>query len=218
MKKRKHVNAIFWYAGNVSQFLNDAWAFFIKLTTAPGNTHVTVSATLLAAMQGRINAARAAEAATTTRARGTANTRNTAVDLVITDVQTMEALVQTPVTAATDVLTAENIVTDCGLHTRINTVKTKADLTVANDTSINQAIDAAFKAAPRGFKCSYQLDISLDGITYTLGKVSPDSRYKYVHTHPVGTKLWLRGRLNFSEKKGGEQAYIYPTIAFLHTT
>ncbi|MHB8259878.1 MAG: hypothetical protein ACYDCN_02825 [Bacteroidia bacterium] len=218
MKKRKHVNAIFWYAVNVSQFLNDAWAFFSKLTTAPGNTHVTVSPTLLAAMQGRITAARTAEANTTTRARGTANTRNTAVDLVIADVQTMEALVQTPVNAATDVLTAETIVTDCGLHTRKKTVKTKPDISVANDTSTNQEIDVAFKAAPNGIKCSYQLDISLDGIIFTLGKVSPDSRYKYVHTHPVGTKLWTRGRLNFSEKKGGEQAYIYPTVPFLHTT
>ncbi|MHB8260693.1 MAG: hypothetical protein ACYDCN_08045 [Bacteroidia bacterium] len=63
-----------------------------------------------------------------------------------------------------------------------------------------------------------------DGIIFTLGKVSPDSRYKYVHTHPIGTKLWTRGRLNFSEKKGGEQAYILPlrlahcakNVAFSH--
>ena len=215
MKKRKHVNAIFVYNENVSQFLTDALAFIIALSTAPGNTVVTIAATAITAARNHITAAQTAETNVASRTIGTANTRDVAVNQVITDVQNFVAIVQTAANNAPDVATATSIVTECGLVTRKPSNKTKAGFNVKNDAATAGLVDFIYKAAAQGLKACYETQESLDNINWVTVKTSPDSSYTFAHGKASGTKVYFRGRIILSEKKGGAQAWITPPTAFI---
>jgi hypothetical protein len=217
MKKPQHTNAIFIYNENVTQMLSDALAFYIAISTAPGNTWVTIAAATIAAAKGRITTAQTAETNTKTRAIGTADARNIAVKAVDTDVQNFVAIVQTAVNNAPDAVTAATIVHECGLHTREITILTKGDFKITNDGTTSGVVDIVFKAAHKGYHACYELQESTDGITFITVKVSPDSRYKYTHGKAIGTKLWFRGRISLSEKRGGAQVWMAPTDTFIYS-
>src|ERR1017187_9889863 len=102
MKKKKHVNAIFYYSDNVSQLLTNALAFYIAISTPPGNGAVTIPAASITAAQNRVAAARTAEGNVNTRTIGAADARDIAVNLVITDIQNFVAIVQTASNNATN--------------------------------------------------------------------------------------------------------------------
>ena len=218
MKKRKHVNAIFVYNENVSQFLTDALAFIIAISTAPGNAWVTITAAAITTARNHITAAQTAETNTATRAMGLAGARDLAVQAVVTDVQNFVAQVQIAANNAPDVATAITIVTECGLVTRKPSNKTKGGLSVINDTTVSGTFIVTFKAAAGRAKASYEIQESIDNITWVTVKVSPDSHYLFAHGKPLGTKLYIRGRLSLSEKKGGAQAWITPPTPFIFTT
>jgi hypothetical protein len=215
MKKPKHTNAIFNFDTNVSKMLNDASAFYIAISTAPGNTYVSILPATIAAAKSRVTTALAAETTAATHATGTVQARDLAVKAVITDIQNFEAIVQTAVNNAPDELTAIAIVHECGLHTRKIAITTKGDFDVENDKTTNGVVDVIFKAADRGVHACYELQVSDDGINYVTVKVSPDSRYKYTHGKPAGTKLWFRGRISLSDTKGGAQLWLTPAVDFI---
>lgn len=217
MKKRKKVSAIFVYNENVSQFLTDALAFIIALSTAPGNTVVTIAAAAITAARNHITTAQTAETNVASRTIGTAGTRDVAVNQVVTDVQNFVAIVQTAANNAPDVVTATTIVTECGLVTRKPTVKSKPSFAAKNDGTVSGQFDFTYKAAGKGVHACFETQESLDNITWVTIKTSPDSRYTFVHGKPVGTKVWLRGRMILSEKKGGAQAWMVPAKPFLST-
>lgn len=166
MKKRKHVNAIFVFNENVSQFLTDALAFLIALSTAPGNTVVTIAAAAITAARNHITAAQTAETNVASRTIGTAGTRDVAVNQGITDVQNFVAIVQTAANNAPDVATATSIVTECGLVTRKPSNKTKAGFAAKNDPTTGGLFDFIYKAAAKGLKACYETQESLDNITW----------------------------------------------------
>src|ERR1700758_607761 len=118
MKKKKHVEAIFTFSDNVSQLLTDALAFYKAISTAPGDTHVSIPAADITTAQGHVTTAQTAEGSTNTRLQGTTDNRDIAVNVVITDVMNFVALVQIAVNNALTPIAAAAIVTDCGLHTR----------------------------------------------------------------------------------------------------
>ena len=215
MKKQKQVQAHFWTSENVSQFLTDALTFYTAIFTAPGNTHVTVSSTEIAAMRSRVADAQAAEGAISTRLRGAANTRNIKVDLVVTDVNNKVALVQIAVNSATTVALKTAVVTDCALHTRTEPTHTKGLFEVGLDTLNPAKINIVFKAAAQGERASYESWESLDNITWVFAKSSPESRYQYTHGRTTHTKLYIKGRIVLSDKKGGEQVFLIPPTAFI---
>lgn len=217
MQKRKHVNAIFYYSGNASQFLSDAEAFFTVLGTAPANTFVIIAARDLTNAHAAVVTARTAESNMATRTVGTTGIRNIGTDAVVTFVQNFTALCQISANNATTVALATDGVTECLLHTKKQSSTHKDSFTFSNDATTSGLFDIAFKAAPHGIHAGYESWISLDNITFVFAKSSPDSRYTYAHGKPVGTKVYLKGRMVLSEKKGGAQSFITPPEAFVFT-
>jgi len=217
MKKPQHTNAIFIFSDNVSQMLSDALAFIIAISTAPGNTWVTIAAAAISASKTRITTAQSAETNTKTRTIGAADARDLAVKSVVTDVQNYVGIVQTAVNNAPDEATALTIIHECGLHNKLPVAKNKNDFKSVTDATTSGVVDIMFKAAARGLHACYELQESSDGITFVTVKVSPDSHYKYPHGKAIGTKLWFRGRISLSEKRGGAQTWLYPVDVFLYT-
>jgi hypothetical protein len=217
MKKPQHTSATFIFDPNVSKMLSDAAAFYIAISTPPGNTHVSIPAATITAAQGRITTAQNAEIAAATKAVGTAGARDIAVEAVITDVRNFEAIVQTAINNAPDKITATTIAQECLLHPKKPIIINKNDFKAENDTTTSGVVDIIFKAAAKGLHACYELQESIDGINYTPAKVSPDSHYKYTHGKAVGTKLWFRGRISLSEKRGGAQTWLYPADIFIYT-
>ncbi|MHB8261312.1 MAG: hypothetical protein ACYDCN_09290 [Bacteroidia bacterium] len=217
MKKKKHINAIFYYSSNDSQFLSDADAFFVVLGTPLVTADVTIPARDLIAARAAVVTARAAVGTSTSRTRGTADAKNLSIEPVVTYVQNFSALVAIAANNAPTVRKANNIVTECLLHTRKPSTKHKDGFTFSNDATIAQQFDFAFKAVPNKVHASYEGSISLDGIKWESVKASPDSRFTFTHAFAVGTKVWGRGRITLSEKKGGQQAWITPPEPFVFT-
>lgn len=216
MKKPPHVHVYFEFSTNVSQMLSDALAFIIAISTLPGSAWVTIATATISASKSKITTAQTAETNTSTRAIGTADARDIAVKPVIVDIENYVAIVQTAVNNASDVATATTIAHECGLHIREIAITTKGDFKVTNDKTAAGVIDVIFKAASKGVHACYELQESADGVTFVSVKVSPDSRYKYAHGKATGTKLWFRGRISLSEKRGGAQAFLAPTIPFIN--
>jgi hypothetical protein len=217
MKKPQHLSATFIFDDNVSKMLKDALAFYIAISTAPGNTHVTIAQALITAAQGRVATAQNAEIAAATKAVGTAGARDIAVAAVMVDVRTFEAVVQTAITNAPDRLTAITIAQECLLHPKSPIIINKNDFKAENDTTTSGVVDIMFKAAAKGLHACYELQESIDGINFTPAIVLPDSHYKFTHGKPAGTKLWFRGRISLSVKRGGPQTWLYPVDMFLFT-
>lgn len=215
MKKKKHVNAIFYYSDNVSQLLTDALAFYTAISTPPGNGAVTIPSATITAAQGRVATARAAEGNVNTRTIGAAGARDIAVQAVITDIQNFVAIVQTAANNAPNETAATTIVTECGLHTKKQPSKTKPGFAVKNDATTAGLVDFIYKAAAKGLKACYETQESTDNVNWVTVKTSPDARYTYTHGKPSGTKLYFRGRMILSELKGGAQAWQVPSTAFI---
>ena len=211
MKKPEHVTAIFSFDQNPSIFLNDAQTFFTALINPPGNTHVTIAAAVMSAAQGRLATAETAQSAVAMRTKGLARLGDLEVSAVYADVQNFVAIVQTAVNNAPNKLTAIKIVNDCGLFTRKITIKTKPEFNVENDETTAGEVDIIYKAASHGVHACYETQESTDGINFVTVKTSPDSRYKYTHGKASGTKLWFRGRVILSDKKGGARGWITPS-------
>jgi hypothetical protein len=215
MKKRKHIIAIFIYDENVSQFLSDALTFYTTISTPPGNALVSIAAASVTTAQTHVATARSAEAIVATGLHGSAAARDLDVAIVQTDVRNFVAIVQTAVNNAPDDLTALAIIKECGLHTRKLNSKTKAGFDVQNDETSAGTLDFIFKAAAKGLKVSYEVQESIDTISWLTVKVTPDSSSTYVHGKAAGAKLYYRGRIILSGKKGGAQAWMSPPATYI---
>ena len=209
MKKPQHTSASFIFDNNESKMLSDSSAFYTAISTPPGNTHVTIAANLITAAQGRVTTAQNAVTAAKTKAVGTAGVKDIAIKAVIVDVRNFEAIVKTAINNAPDELTAITIAQECLLHVKKPSIANKNDFSVENDTTTSGVVNIIFKAVKQGVNACYELQESTDGINFVTVKVSPDSHYKYAHGKAEGTKLWFRGRISLSEKKGGAQTWLY---------
>ena len=214
MKKKKHVQAIFDVNENVPDFLTDAQAFFKVLLTPAAAAYVTIPATNLTTAQTHGTNALTAETAVRTGTHGTADARDIAVGLTLNDVRNFVAIVQTAANNAVDEETAIAIVTTCGLRTHKKATKSKADFNVENDLTSAGSLILSFKAAPKGTNAAYEIQESSDNINFITVKVTPDSRSKFQHGKTPGTKIYYRGRIILSDKKGGTQDWmsLAPTI------
>ena len=217
MSKRKHVNAVFATSENVSQFLTDALTFYTAISTPPGSTAVTITPAAITAAQGRVATARTAESAVGTGTMGLAAARDIAVAAVETDVRNFTALVQIAANSAVDAATATTIITECGLVTKKIGSKTKDGFSVALNSTTAGLLDLVFKAPVKNVKASYETQQSVDNLNWVTVNVSPDSRNTYAHGMASGTKLYFRGRVILSVKKGGAQAWLTPSISFIYT-
>ena len=215
MTKKKYVTAIFKYDDNVSQLLTDASTFYNALGTAPASGHVTISSGVLTAAKGRIAAAQLAETAVGIGTMGLAAARDLAVGLVIADIQNFVILVQMAVNNVLDIPTAIAIAKECGLVTKRDRALGKESFAVNNDTTSVGVLDFNFKASPRGVNACYETQMSTDNVNWAHIKTSTDSTYKFVHGFEIGTKLYFRGRVILSEKKGGAQKWIAPSKAYI---
>jgi len=216
MKKPQHTSASFIFDNNVSKMLSDISAFYIAISTPPGNSHVTIATALISAAQGRVTTAQNAETAAATKAVGTAGVRDIAVEAVMVDVRNFEAIVQTAINNAPNQTTATTIAQECLLHPKKLPVINKNDFKVANDADTSGVVTIVFKAAAKGLHACYEIQESLDGINYTPAKVSPDSHYKFAHGKAAGVKLWFRGRISLSEKRGGAQTWLTPVDVYIY--
>lgn len=225
-KKQKHVEAIFHFDENVSQLLTDAQAFYAAVAPAgamgtgspagAGSVYVTFTVAQISTALLHLAACRTAESEVTQRTKGTAPARDLTLAAVITDLHNFVATVQISVNNAPDLATAKAIVGACALHTRKDTHKTKAPFNVKNDHTTAGEVDFIFKAAAKGLRASYEIQVSTDNLTWVTIKVTPDSRSKFLHGKPSGTKLYFRGRIILGEKKGGAQEWLIPPVAFIY--
>lgn len=217
MRKRKHVTAVFTTSENVSQFLTDASTFYTAISTAPGSTYVTIPAATMTAAQAHITTARAAETAVGTGTMGLASARDMAVAVVETDVRNFTATVQIAANNAVDATAATTVITECGLVTKRAGSITKNSFAVKLDPATAGVLDFTFKAAARNVKASYEIQQSTDNMNWVTVKVSPDSQNTYAHGMISGTKLYFRGRIILSEKKGAAQEWLTPPSPFVYT-
>ena len=217
MSKRKHVNAVFATSENVSQYLTDALTFYTAISTTPGGTFLTITPAAITAAQGRVAAARTAESAVGTGTMGLAAARDLAVGAVETDVKNFTALVQIAANNAVDVATAKTIITECGLVTKRNGAKTKDGFSVTINSVTAGLLDLVYKAPVKNVKASYETQQSMDNVNWLTVNISPDSRNAYAHGMPSGTKLYFRGRVILSVKKGGAQVWLTPSASFIYT-
>lgn len=65
-----------------------------------------------------------------------------------------------------------------------------------------------------GKRFAYEIQESADNVTFVTYKVTPDCRSTYAHGKPAGTKLYFRGHICLSDKKGGAQAYFTTVIVY----
>ena len=126
-------------------------------------------------------------------------------------------IVQTAANNASDVATATTIITECGLTTRRLYSRVKPEFAVVNDAVTAGSVDISFKAAAAGVAASYETQTSTDNVSWTTVKISPVSNYTYSHGVASGTKLYFRGRVILTDKKGGAQAWLAPSSVYLFT-
>ena len=224
-KKPKQVQVIFYFNENVSQVCTDALAFYAAIAPAnaispgspagAGSAFVSITTAQITAALAHVAACRAAETAATQRTLGTAPGRDTAFAAVLTDIYTFVALVKLVVIATSNTILAKQIVADCGLHTRKEATRTKAPFDVKNDHTTAGDVDFIFKAVPKGDKATYEIQESTDNVNWLTVKTTPNSRSTYPHGKAPGAKLYFRGRVVLSEKKGGAQAWLTPPVAYI---
>ena len=225
-KKPKQVGVIFDYNENVSQLLTEAIALYESVAGAnqisagspagAGSVYVAFTNTQITSFLNHVAAARTAESAATLRTTGAAPARNNALAPVIVDIQTVVLAVKSVVINTPNVTLATTIVTACTLHTHKVTIKTKAAFEAHNDKTTAGEIDFVYKAVKSGLRACYVNWISIDNINWTIAKITPDSSTTFVHGHPSGTKIYLKGQIILSDKKGGAQAFIIPPVAYIY--
>ena len=226
-KKPARVEAIFIFSDNVPQLLSDAVTFFTAVAPAgaisagspagAGAAYVTFTAAAITTVLNHVAACRLAESTAATRAIGAAPARDLALAAVITDIYNFVATVQIAVNSAANPTTAKAIVSACELHTRKDKSTTKAPFEVRLKPKSTGMLDFIFKAAePRGINVYYEVQQSTDNINWVTVQTSFVSRSTYTHGMPAGTKLYFRGRMVLSDKKGGAQAWLTPATAYVY--
>jgi len=225
-KKPTRVEASFIFSDNVPQLLSDAVTFYTAIAPAgaisagspagAGAAYVTFTAAAITTALNHVAACRTAQSLTATRAIGAAPARDMALAAVLTDIYNFVATIQIAVNSAANTTAAKAIVSACELHTRKDKTTTKAPFEVRLDPKSAGMLDFIFKAAPSGYKATYEVQQSIDNINWVSVKIFPTSRDTFMHGMPPGTKLYFRGRITLSAKKGGAQAWLTPATAYIY--
>lgn len=195
MAIRKRILAIFTYSKVVMQFIGDANAFITALTTAPGNTFVTIPPATITTVQGHIATLTADEATAAGGGEGTADIRDQSLEVVITDIRGLQATVQLAADGAASEAEAVTLVHSCGLKTRKVSARVKPDFAVKNDREFSGLLHLVSKAANRGTVASYEWQSSPNGINFTQIKITTQSRTTWLTGLAPGTKVFLRKRV-----------------------
>ena len=225
-KKPKQIGVIFNYDENVSQLLTDAVALYEAVSAAnqisagspagAGSIYVSFTNAQITGFMAHVATARSAETAATMRTTGAAPARNNALAPVIIDIQTVVLAVKSVVINTHNITLATTIVTACTLHTRRVTTKIKAAFEAHTDKTTAGKVDFIYKAPGKGIKTCYVTWVSIDNSNWTIAKITPDSSTTFAHGHASGTKLYFRGQIILSDKKGGAQAFIIPPVAYIY--
>src|SRR5688572_24368209 len=109
MSIKKRLIAVFVISRKVAVFIDDLTALMAKLTTAPGNTFITLAPAIVTAINGRLANLVTAQATAATRAQGTAAARDVVLVTCINDVNMLKAEVQLAADDAADDLIAREI-------------------------------------------------------------------------------------------------------------
>ncbi len=202
MAYKKRIIAVFAISRKVSQFISDMQELMLKLTTAPGNTYITLAAGVVTAINGRIATLVADEAAAGTRAEGTAATRNISLAAVVNDANMLKAEVQLAADSAANEEAARQIVQGCGMRVRTANPRTKPDFAVTNVANTQGMLRFASKAADRGVVASYIFQTSNNGINFTTAVVSTRSSVNWVSGALPGTKIYCRKQVITNKDTG----------------
>lgn len=202
MAKKKHVVAVFTFSENVPQFLDDVNAFKQSLTTAPGNTHVTVPAADITQLTDDVADLVAAQALAASGEDGTAADRDVAWDVVITDVRGLVQIVQKAADVAATEEVAIAIVQGCGLRVKSRGVFVKPDFAAKLDKNVQGLVKLVSKAAQKGVRASYEWQHSANGVNFTTIKITTKSRTTWLSGIAPGTKAYFRKRVIIEDLAG----------------
>lgn len=203
MALRRHIVAIFKFSKSVPVFMVDVQAFKIALTTAPGNTHVTIPPATITELETHLATLSSDEAKSATKGIGLAVTRDLSWDVVIKDVRDLVRIVQQVMDNAPDEQHAIAIAHACGLKTKAKGIHVKSDLTVSNDAGGAGLLRLVSRAAGKNINAAYEWQSSFNGVAFTTFKITIESSTLWTSNAAPGTKMYFRRRIIVSEKKGG---------------
>ncbi len=184
--------------------MNDAVAFKQALTTAPGNTRVSITAESIAAFDAAFQKLKVKQAITSRNRRGSAAARNVEWAKAENKVRNWIITVQGAADKAPDTLTSIAIIKDCGLKPRKDRVYSKPDIEVRNDDRVPRLLHLISKAAHRRLKALYVWEVSINGKTFIPVKHSMKCKTTWRTNVARGSKLTFRKRIdtNSSDEPG----------------
>lgn len=214
MSTRKHIIAIFTYSKSVPVFMNDVNTFKQALTSAPGNTFVTIPPATITDLETHLTTLTDAEAEVNLGRDGAAAIRDIAWDVVKNDVRDLVRIVQQAADNAVDEATSTAIILACGLKKRKAGNFVKPDFSVKNDRVVSGMVRLASKAAARGVKAAYEWQSSPNGVTFTTFAIGTKSRITYLPGVLAGTKMYFRKRV-ITNKDEGPASWSQIVIIFI---
>ena len=214
MAFKKRIIAVFTVSRKVAVFIQDMQALMLALTTAPGNTYLTLAPALVTAINARIATLVAGEAEAAKRTEGAAATRDIALAAVVNDASMLKAEVQLAANAGADVDVAKQIIQGCGMKVKTTSPRTKPDFTVTNVANTQGMLRFSSKAADKGKVASYVFQTSNNGINFTTVVVSTKSAVNWVSGAAPGTKLYCRKQV-ITNKDTGVPPYSQTVIVLV---
>ena len=202
MAFKKRIIAVFTISRKVAVFIQDMQALMLALTTAPGNTYVTLAPLLVTAINARIAALIAAEAEAAKRTEGAAATRDIALAAVVNDANMLKAEVQLAADNAANEETARQIVLGCGMKVRASNSRTKPDFEVKNVANTQGLLRFTSKAADKKFKASYVFQTSNNGVNFTTAVISTKASVTWVSGSAPGAKIYCRKQVITNKDRG----------------
>jgi hypothetical protein len=202
MGRKRRIVAVFTFSDKVLQFIGDVQALIESLTTAPGNTKVTIPPATLTLVTGHIGDLVAAQATAESREDGTAADRDIAWDILETDVRDLVFIVQAAANLAADETEAIAIIQACGLRVKNKGVFVKADIEVRVDADVQGLVHLISKAADRKFRAAYEWQYSANNVAFSPLKITTKSRTTWLSGLQPGNKVYVRKRVIIGDMPG----------------
>ncbi len=202
MARKKHVTAVFTVSDSVPQFMDDANALKTALTTAPGNTYVTIPPADITQFETDMTTLTAKQGLAEKGTEGAAGERDQAMDVVENTIRDWVRLVQNAADDAADEETAITIVQACGCRVKVRGVFVRPDFTVKLDKNIQGLVRLRSKAGPKNKPAIYEWQYSPNGVSFTTIKTTHKSYYAWLSGLAPGAKAFFRKRVSISDEPG----------------
>lgn len=206
MADKPHVIVVFTFSKSVPVFVSDVNALKDAVTTAPGNTRVTIAAGDITQLGTDLTALETAQAKVDNR-MGNAADRNLAWETVKVDVRAIVLAIQAVADEAPDEETAIAIAVDCGCRAKVQGVFVKPIIDAKNDKTVSGLIHLSSVAPDESSRFALEWQMSNNNTAFTTVKTTTETRTTYQTTVAVGTKLYFRRRFILPEAKGGTQGW-----------